>query len=91
VFISTPLFREDAHAYQQLEELLRIDSWVQVMLGQRLEPRGYHHIADMMGTEQLRQALEDLRTNISAVVVKMSSHQAFLDQYCPARGNLDRR
>ena len=37
------LFRESAQAYQAPDELFRVDSWVQVMLGQRLEPRGCHH------------------------------------------------
>ena len=32
------LFRDNAQAYQDAHDLFRVDSWVQVMLGQRLEP-----------------------------------------------------
>jgi tryptophan halogenase len=32
------LFRENAQVFQAPGELFQIDSWLQVMLGQRLEP-----------------------------------------------------
>jgi len=80
------LFRDNAQAYQASDELFRIDSWVQVMLGQRLQPRGYHQVARMMPPGQLRQALADLKANIAGTVAKMPTHQAFLDQYCAAPG-----
>jgi tryptophan halogenase len=78
------LFRDNAQAYQAPAELFRIDSWVQVMLGQRLQPRGYHQVARMMPPGQLRQALADLKANIAGTVAKMPSHQEFLDHYCAA-------
>lgn len=78
------LFREDAQAWQASDELFRIDSWVQVMLGQRLQPQGYHHVARMMPPGQLRQALADLKANITGAVAKMPSHQEFLNRYCSA-------
>jgi tryptophan halogenase len=52
------------------------------MLGQRLAPRGYHRMGDMMNPGQLRQALGDLKTNIASAVAQMPPHQQFLDQYC---------
>ena len=78
------LFRDNAQAYQAPDELFRIDSWVQVMLGQRLQPRGYHQVARMMPPGQLRQTLADLKANIAGTVAKMPSHQEFLDHYCAA-------
>ncbi len=78
------LFRENAQAYQASDELFRIDSWVQVMLGQRLQPRGYHQLARMMPPGQLRQALADLKAGIAGAVAKMPTHQEFLDRYCAA-------
>jgi len=76
------LFREDAQAYQGPDELFRIDSWMQVMIGQRIEPRGYHHLARMLPPGQLREALSDLKTNIARAVARLPEHQAFLDGYC---------
>lgn len=78
------LFGEDAHGFQRLEELFRIDSWVQVMLGQRLQPRGHHHMARLMQPAQLHKALDDLKANIARAVAKLPAHQDFLNSYCPA-------
>ena len=52
------LFKESAMAYQATDEMFRVESWMQVMLGQRLRPRGYHHMGRMLGPERLRKALE---------------------------------
>lgn len=75
------LFRENALAYQAPDELFRLDSWVQVMLGQRLEPRAYHHFAKMMRPEQLRDALGNIKGNIDQAVAKLPEHQAFLNSF----------
>jgi tryptophan halogenase len=77
------LFRVGALAYQASDELFRTDSWVQVMLGQRLEPSAYHHVARLMRPEQLRGGLDNIRANIEQAVAKLPDHQAFLDGYCP--------
>jgi tryptophan halogenase len=77
------LFRESAQAYQAPGELFQVDSWLQVMLGQRLQPAGHHHqMGRLMPPEQLRGALADLSANIARAVGGLPSHQAFLDRYC---------
>jgi tryptophan halogenase len=78
------LFRENAQVYQQPEELFRIDSWVQVMLGQRITAKAYHHIASLMTNDQLRDSLGALKSSIAKAVAKMPSHQDFVDEYCKA-------
>jgi len=75
------MFREHAHAWQASDDLFRVDSWVQVLRGQRLEPRSHHGIGDLMGETQLRQALESLRQNIARTVAAMPTHEAFLKSY----------
>ena len=42
------LFKEYAYAFQGDSELFRVDSWTQVMLGQRIMPKAYHHAARLM-------------------------------------------
>ncbi|MBB5518936.1 tryptophan halogenase family protein [Amphiplicatus metriothermophilus] len=81
------LFRENAFAWQDPDELFRVDSWVQVMLGQRLEPRGRHHMGRLLEGERLRRALDSLRRNIADAVAKLPSHQAFLESYCAPAGD----
>ena len=78
------LFRESALAYQATDEMFRVESWMQVMLGQRLRPRGYHHMGRMLGPERLRRALDTLKTSIEGAVAKMPTHREFLTQYCGA-------
>ncbi|HSG33974.1 MAG TPA: tryptophan halogenase family protein [Sphingomonadaceae bacterium] len=78
------LFRESAHAFQAADELFRIDSWVQVMFGQRLVPVGRHPMGRLMSKEQLGKALSSLSANIDRAVAQLPQHQAFLDSYCPA-------
>jgi hypothetical protein len=79
------LFRENGHVFQAPGELFQIDSWLQVMLGQRLEPRRHHLMGALMPPAQLKHALEDLKGNIDRVVAKMPSHQDFVSQYCPIK------
>jgi len=76
------LFEEGAQAYQDADELFRIDSWVQVMLGQGLRPSGYHRVAQLMPADQLREALASLKANIGSAVGKMPTHQEFLREFC---------
>jgi tryptophan halogenase len=72
------LFAERAEAWQAADELFRVDSWVQVMLGQRLTPRGWHRIGALMSEGRLRQSLADLRARIVPAVQSMPTHQQFL-------------
>lgn len=75
------LFRESATAFQASDELFRVDSWVQVMLGQGLEPEGYHRLGQMIGQDRLRQSLAELGRGIGQQVAALPTHQQFLDQY----------
>ena len=78
------LFRASAHVYQAPGELFQVDSWLQVMLGQRLEPQGRHLMGRLMPPEQLGRALDDLKGNIARAVARLPSHQAFLESYVAA-------
>jgi tryptophan halogenase len=79
------LFRNDAQAHQLAGELFPVDSWVQVMLGQRLEPCGWHKIGQLMSDDQMRQALGGLKSSVDKTVDGMPTHQEFIDQYCAAK------
>jgi tryptophan halogenase len=78
------LFRENGLAYQAGDDLFRVDSWLQVMLGQRLEPKSHHRFGALMTADQRRQVFEGIRTNIARAVAGMPSHQDFVDDYCAA-------
>jgi len=76
------LFRQSAQVYQAPGELFQVDSWLQVLLGQRVKPQTYHHMGRLMPPQQLKAALDDLKRNIDGVVARLPQHQAFLDSYC---------
>ena len=69
------LFQDAAHAYQDTHDLFRIDSWIQVMLGQRLKPISYHAATKLMPELQLKEALFTLKNNISKAVGSLPSHE----------------
>lgn len=76
------LWREDGHAYQLPNEVFRVDSWVQVMLGQRFEPKRWHHFARMMTREQKVSALAGLKARVDHTVAALPPTRTFLDAYC---------
>ena len=76
------LFAEAAQAYQAPDDLFRVASWLQVLLGQGLEPRDWHRMARMMPTDQLARALTDLKANIDQAVARLPAHQTFVESYC---------
>jgi tryptophan halogenase len=76
------LFSDAAQAYQSPDDLFRVSSWTQVMLGQRLEPRDWHRLARMMPPERLGSSLAELKAGIAQQVERLPVHQAFVDRYC---------
>jgi tryptophan 7-halogenase len=78
------LWDENARTYQLPHELFRIDSWAAVLLGQRRHPRGYHHLAKMLGEAELKDALGRMSREVAGLVEAMPSHREFLNSYCPA-------
>lgn len=76
------LFRDSGLVYRGPDDLFLTDSWLQVMLGQRLEPKGYHHMGRLMTDDQVHMVLNGIRTNIAKAVEQLPAHQDFIDQYC---------
>lgn len=76
------LFEDTAHSYQAENELFRIDSWTQVMLGQGVVPKHYHPMARMMEENELRQFLGNIKQKVDLSVEQIPSHEAFLKKYC---------
>lgn len=75
-------FAQAAQAWQSTSEIFRVDSWIQVMLGQRVTPAGWHRMGALMSDGRLKQTLEDLARTTASTVGAMPAHQAFLDRYC---------
>ena len=76
------LFKQNAHAYQADGELFRVDSWTQVMLGQRIMPKHYHGLVKTMKETDLTNFLNSLEVNIANSVSQLPFHNDFVKQYC---------
>lgn len=78
------LFRNSGRFYRSGEEFFALQSWVQVMLGQRIYPRSYHPMVDQMPEEDVFRFVDHVRQVVSACVQAMPPHQAFIDRHCKA-------
>ena len=79
------LFSETGRVFRIPNELFAENSWIQVMLGQGIRPRQYHPVADLMGDEELRRFLGEIKANVDRTVAQLPSHQAYVEQYCKAQ------
>lgn len=76
------IFMAEAQAYQAGGELFRVDSWVQVMMGQGMIPKSYHPFARSMPEADLRAFLEQLKNKINQTVERLPEHETFVRSYC---------
>ena len=82
------LFRDGAHAWQGDGELFRVDSWAEVMLGQRIRPKHYHPSAATISDAELTQLLNNVRASIARSVASLPSQNEFISHYCKASSDV---
>ncbi len=78
------LFRDSGRFYRNADELFADISWIQVMLGQRIEPRAWHPLVDQVPAEDVYRFVEGVAQTIGRCVDAMPPHQAFIDRCCAA-------
>ncbi|MCK7594304.1 tryptophan halogenase family protein [Pseudomarimonas salicorniae] len=78
------LFRETAKVFRVPNELFAENSWIQVMLGQGLEPKSWHPVTGLMPDPELRGFLESIRGGVERGLRQLPVHQRYLETYCPA-------
>ena len=77
------LFRGTGRIYIGAEELFRVDSWTQVMIGQGIVPKQYHPVVNDLTPDELRRFMNGYRASIEKMVEKLPMHHEFLSKYCP--------
>lgn len=78
------LFRETGRVFRRHEELFAENSWVQVMMGQGINPQSHHPVAAKLRDEELAHLLGTLREQVSRTVAALPSHGDYVARYCGA-------
>ncbi len=76
------LFRDSGYCYRDADELFAEISWIEVMLGQGIEPRAYHPLVDRIPTDDIYRFVDGVAQTIGRCVDAMPAHQAFIDRHC---------
>jgi len=76
------LFRRTGLVFREADELFTETGWLQVMLGQRIEPRAYHPLADELEPAKLEGFLSDIRTLVHRAAGRLPSHDDFVAHTC---------
>jgi tryptophan halogenase len=76
------IFQKNGYVWPDDVALFRVDSWVQVMMGQGLTPESYHGAGKLTPKESLQQSLSKMKSSIEEKVQKLPTHQQFIDHYC---------
>lgn len=79
------IFSENGYVWPDDVGLFRVDSWVQVMMGQGLIPKQHHQGSAVIPTQGLKEQLAALRNMIANSVAQLPEHADFIQQYCPAK------
>jgi tryptophan halogenase len=77
------LFRQGGYIYKNDAELFTVDSWISVMLGQRIQPQSYHHFA-RVNDKELKEFMTKHRAHVASIVNALPTHADFVKQYCNA-------
>ena len=82
------LFAANGRIHQDRRDLFSEPSWLQVLVGQNLIPRGYNPIADNMDANELFTYLASIKGAYQQAVGRMPDHAEWLAKNAPARFDL---
>ncbi|WP_020210745.1 tryptophan halogenase family protein [Gilvimarinus chinensis] len=78
------VFAQQGLLLRERNDLFTESSWLQVMLGQGVEPCDYHPLAQAMDKSQLQGFMQQTELLKQQPVAAMSTHDDFLRNYCKA-------
>ena len=76
------LFRSHGRILREDTELFPTQSWLFVMIGQNIIPRGYDPMADGIDPQKIMANLDDIRAVVKKCADAMPRHQEFIDKNC---------
>ena len=78
------LFASNGRFYREQDELFVETSWVQVMIGQGMRPRGHHPFADLPPEAEVAAYLGNVEQVIARCVKAMPTQAEFIAAHCAA-------
>ncbi|TAG49268.1 MAG: tryptophan 7-halogenase [Betaproteobacteria bacterium] len=78
------LFRSNGRVFRDLQELFAEPSWLQVMIGQRIVPQGYHPFADLRSDDEVDAYVSNVANVIAKCVNVMPTQAAYIAEHCAA-------
>ena len=79
------LFRATGNLSQRTDDLFTENSWLQVLLGQGVQPQAFHPLADRLRDQDLDEFLDNIRVLANGPVGKMPFHDDYIRQHCASR------
>ncbi len=80
------LFRANGRIFRDANELFAEASWVQVMYGQGLRPRGWHGLVDAVPDEKILAYMRNIQGVIANCIRVMPTHAEFIAKHCAVGG-----
>jgi tryptophan halogenase len=78
------LFRSRGRILREDTELFPIQSWLSVMIGQNIVPRGYDPMTDSLDAASVTARLDAIRAQVKHCADAMPEHRDFIRQHCAA-------
>ncbi len=76
------LFQNTGQIFREQNDLFLESSWLQVMLGQGIDPKDYHPLANSIEPQKLVGMLNNIARIKGQPVSQLPTHDEFLTQYC---------
>jgi tryptophan 7-halogenase len=76
------LFEHNGRVFREASEMFSEISWVEVMLGQRMQPRSYHPLVDALDKQKIVDFLASVENTMKRCVEAMPTHAEFVAQHC---------
>ncbi|HSC69471.1 MAG TPA: tryptophan halogenase family protein [Cellvibrio sp.] len=77
-------FKKNGRIYRNNNEMFNDLSWLEVMHGQGIRPRGYHPLVDRMAPTVIAERLDSIKRVIEKSVDQMPTHAQFIADNCKA-------
>ena len=78
------LFSSHGRVVRENNELFSEVAWLQVMLGQHLQPRGYHPLVDSLDEKEIGAYLSGIHELMGRCADAMPDHAQFIAKHCAA-------